>query len=93
MNLTRCGERNNSASRNIGLSDVLHKLPYANKDIEHLGKLDSMIVGRAQVVYERSERSALILQAELVILAPASQRRYVHAQSQVRPRPTSLFAR
>ena len=31
-------------------------LPYGNKDSEHLGKLDPLIVGRAHVVYERGER-------------------------------------
>jgi polyphosphate kinase len=35
---------------------VLHMLPYGNKDSEHLGKLDPLIVGRAHVVYERGER-------------------------------------
>ncbi len=40
---------------------VLHKLPYANKDLEHIGKLDRLIVGRAHVVYERGERAGSIL--------------------------------
>jgi polyphosphate kinase 2 len=40
---------------------VLHKLPYANKDLEHIGKLDQLIVGRAHVVYERGERVESIL--------------------------------
>jgi polyphosphate kinase 2 len=40
---------------------VLHKLPYANKDLERIGKLDLMIVGRAHVVYERGERPGAIL--------------------------------
>ena len=35
---------------------VLHKLPYANKDVEFVGRLDPLIVGRAHVVYERGER-------------------------------------
>ena len=35
---------------------VLHKLPYANKDVEQIGRLDPLIVGRAHVVYERGER-------------------------------------
>ncbi|MCB9659443.1 MAG: polyphosphate kinase 2 [Sandaracinaceae bacterium] len=35
---------------------VLHKLPYKNKDLEHIGTLDPLIVGRAHVVYERGER-------------------------------------
>jgi polyphosphate kinase 2 len=35
---------------------VLHKLPYTNKDLDRVGKLDALIVGRAHVVYERGER-------------------------------------
>ncbi len=34
---------------------VLQKLPYANKDTKNIGTLDSLIVGRAHVVYERGE--------------------------------------
>ncbi len=34
---------------------VLRKLPYANRDLEKIGKLDPLIVGRAHVVYERGE--------------------------------------
>lgn len=40
---------------------VLHKLPYAKKDMEQVGKLDPLIVGRAHVVYERGEKPAAIL--------------------------------
>jgi polyphosphate kinase 2 len=35
---------------------VLHKLPYANKDLGNIGELDNLLVGRAHVVYERGER-------------------------------------
>ena len=35
---------------------LLQKLPYTNKDPKNLGALDSLIVGRAHVVYERGER-------------------------------------
>ena len=35
---------------------VLHKLPYANKDLDNIGTLDNLLVGRAHVVYERGER-------------------------------------
>jgi polyphosphate kinase 2 len=35
---------------------VLHRLPYANKDVSHIGPLDLLLVGRAHVVYERGER-------------------------------------
>ena len=34
---------------------LLHKLPYATKDVKNLGQLDSLIVGRAHVVYEVGE--------------------------------------
>lgn len=40
---------------------VLHKLPYKNKDTARIGNLDPLIVGRANVVYERGEQGALIL--------------------------------
>ena len=40
---------------------VLHKLPYNNKDIAQVGKLDPLIVGRAHVVYERGENPNAIL--------------------------------
>jgi polyphosphate kinase 2 len=35
---------------------LLHAMPYAKKDIERIGPLDPLIVGRAHVVYERGER-------------------------------------
>jgi len=35
---------------------VLHKLPYANKDLEAIGPIDPLLVGRANVVYERGEK-------------------------------------
>lgn len=35
---------------------LLHKLPYANKDTKNMGQMDSLIVGRAHVVYEVGER-------------------------------------
>ena len=35
---------------------ILHKLPYANKDVQRIGNLDPLIVGRAHVVYERGEK-------------------------------------
>ncbi len=34
---------------------VLQKMPYTNKDAKNIGSLDSLIVGRAHVVYERGE--------------------------------------
>ena len=35
---------------------VLHKLPYTNKDIDRIGAIDPLLVGRANLVYERGER-------------------------------------
>ncbi|MCZ8130907.1 MAG: polyphosphate kinase 2 [Steroidobacteraceae bacterium] len=35
---------------------VLHKLPYANKDLEQVGPIDPLLLGRAHVVYERGEQ-------------------------------------
>jgi polyphosphate kinase 2 len=40
---------------------VLHKLPYANKEIDRIGPLDPLLVGRAHVVYERGEKREPIL--------------------------------
>jgi len=34
---------------------VLHKLPYAKKEVGNIGTLDTLLVGRAHVVYERGE--------------------------------------
>ena len=34
---------------------LLQKLPYTNKDSKNIGALDSLIVGRAHVVYEKGE--------------------------------------
>jgi polyphosphate kinase 2 len=40
---------------------VLHKLPYTNKELDRIGPLDPLLVGRAHVVYERGERREAIL--------------------------------
>ncbi|MCP5245744.1 MAG: polyphosphate kinase 2 [Burkholderiales bacterium] len=40
---------------------VLHKLPYKNKNPDHIGSLDPLLVGRAHVVYEKGENSQPIL--------------------------------
>jgi polyphosphate kinase 2 len=34
---------------------ILHKLPYTNKDVTQIGALDTLLVGRANIVYERGE--------------------------------------
>ncbi|MDD5028077.1 MAG: polyphosphate kinase 2 [Rhodoferax sp.] len=41
---------------------VLHKLPYSQKELGNIGTLDTLLVGRAHVVYERGEHpgSALL---------------------------------
>lgn len=41
---------------------ALHKLPYTQKDLGNIGTLDTLLVGRAHVVYERGEHpgSALL---------------------------------
>jgi polyphosphate kinase 2 len=38
---------------------VLLKLPYDNKNLEAIGAIDPLIVGRANVVYERGEKGSL----------------------------------
>ena len=38
---------------------ILHKLPYTNKDTARIGNLDSLIVGRAHVVFERGEHQGV----------------------------------
>jgi polyphosphate kinase len=37
---------------------ILTKLPYTSKDTRAIGKIDSLIVGRAHAVYERGEKTA-----------------------------------
>jgi len=37
---------------------VLHKLRYPDKNLKRIGQVDSLLVGRAHVVYERDERNA-----------------------------------
>jgi len=39
---------------------VLHKFPYAKKDMTHIGNIDSLLVGRANVVYELGEQESTI---------------------------------
>ena len=34
---------------------ILHKLPYSNKELDRVGPLDPLLVGRASVVFERGE--------------------------------------
>jgi polyphosphate kinase len=40
---------------------VLHRLPYTNKDSDAIGPIDPLLVGRANVVYERGERHAIAM--------------------------------
>jgi len=37
---------------------LLHKLPYSTKDADQIGPVDALLVGRAQVVFERGEHVA-----------------------------------
>lgn len=34
---------------------LLHKIPYENKDLQRIGRLDPLIVGRSNVIYEKGE--------------------------------------
>ena len=34
---------------------ILHKFPYTNKDPKMIGRVDSLIVGRSNVIYEKGE--------------------------------------
>ncbi len=40
---------------------VLHRTPYSNKDVTNIGTLDTLLVGRAHVVYELGEKHATAL--------------------------------
>jgi len=40
---------------------VLHRMPYGEKDIDGIGPIDPLLVGRANVVYERGERHAIAM--------------------------------
>ncbi|WP_035383549.1 polyphosphate kinase 2 [Ferriphaselus sp. R-1] len=40
---------------------ILHKLPYTNKNLDAIGPMDPLLVGRAHVVYERGEKESAIL--------------------------------
>jgi len=42
-----------------GMRYLLHKLPYANKDMSNVPQPDPLLVGRANVVYERGETPAV----------------------------------
>ena len=42
---------------------VLQKFPYTNKDINMIGKIDPLIVGRSNVIYEKGE--SLLVNAEI----------------------------
>jgi len=40
---------------------VLHKLPYDNKDVNNIGSIDPLLVGRAHVVYEQGEHPIALI--------------------------------
>ncbi len=39
---------------------VLHRLPYTNKDVEAIGPLDPLLVGRAHIVFEVGEHPNVV---------------------------------
>ncbi len=39
---------------------ILHTIPYENKDLDRIGPVDPLLVGRANIVYERGENSAAL---------------------------------
>lgn len=41
---------------------VLHSLPYTGKDVEAIGPIDPLILGRANTIYEKGEHSDILLQ-------------------------------
>ncbi|MDP2811990.1 MAG: polyphosphate kinase 2 [Rhodocyclaceae bacterium] len=40
---------------------ILHKLPYTNKDAVQIATLDTLLVGRAHIVYERGEKAGVLI--------------------------------
>jgi len=36
---------------------MLHSFPYSEKDVERIGVVDPLLVGRAHIVYERGEKA------------------------------------
>lgn len=38
---------------------VLHTIPYENKDLDQIGPVDPLLVGRANIVYEQGERPTI----------------------------------
>jgi len=40
---------------------ILHKLPYSNKDVVQIAALDTLLVGRAHIVYERGEKNGALI--------------------------------
>jgi polyphosphate kinase 2 len=39
---------------------VLHRLPYSNKDVDAIGPLDPLLVGRAHILYEIGEQPGIV---------------------------------
>ena len=40
---------------------VLHRLPYPNKDLTRIGKIDPLIAGRASAIYEKGEHGGPVV--------------------------------
>jgi len=36
---------------------ILHQMPYASRDLERVGPVDALLVGRAHIVYEQGEHA------------------------------------
>ena len=51
-NAERCKKR----ARPNALRYVLHRMPYTSKDVERIGGVDPLIVGRASAIFEQAER-------------------------------------
>jgi polyphosphate kinase 2 len=37
---------------------ILHQMPYENRDLDRVGPVDALLVGRAHIVYEKGERTS-----------------------------------
>lgn len=48
-------------SKDVATRDVLHRTAYTNKDLRRIGPVDSLLVGRAHIVYELGEKGTHII--------------------------------
>jgi polyphosphate kinase 2 len=54
---------------------VLHSLPYESRNLDEIGLLDPLIVGRSDAVYERGERRQIPSTTRNEAVTPATRRR------------------